>query len=55
MDVFMKIHSNRFLVDRDGEMKRKFAKQVGRDTLLNNICNDLIDFFDPDAIIDGEN
>jgi len=42
------------LIDRDGENKKKLSKQIGRDTLLNNICNDLIDYFDPESFIDGE-
>lgn len=52
-DVFLKIQSNPFLVDRLGEHKKKFVKQVGRDTLLSSICNDLMDFFEPDHFHDG--
>lgn len=47
-DTFLKLHSNPFLIDRTGEYRKKLCKQVGRDTLLNKVCNDLLDFFDPD-------
>jgi hypothetical protein len=54
-DIFLKIHSNPFLVDKESEYKRRLARQVGRDTLLNSICNDLVDFFDQQDSSDSNN
>ena len=51
-DVFLKIHANPFLVDRLGENKKRLSKQVGRDMILNRLCNDLIDYFEPDNFTD---
>lgn len=48
MDTFLKLHSNPFLIDRDSEIQAKLCKQHGRDTILNNIVNDLLDHFDPE-------
>ena len=47
-DVFLKIHNNPFLVDKDSDYKKKYCRQVGRENLLHKVCDDLYDFFDHD-------
>ena len=48
METYLKIHSNPFLIDKSSEYKKKNAKQIGRDSLLTRVCDDLLDFFDDD-------
>jgi hypothetical protein len=45
-DTFLKLHSNPFLVDRNSEHKRKQAKQIGRETLVSKVFEDLQEFFE---------
>lgn len=47
-DVYLKLHSNPFLIDKHSECKSKQNKQVGREDLLSKIAEDLFEFFDPD-------
>jgi hypothetical protein len=53
-ETFLKIHSNAFLVDRLGDHKKKLCKHVGRDTILNRLCNDIIDYFEPDNFTEDQ-
>lgn len=46
MDVFLKIHSNPFIIDRGSEFKKKHCKQIGREKLLHKVCDELFDYFE---------
>lgn len=46
MDCFLKIHSNPFIIDKNSDFQKRPMKQVGREQIMRNLSNDLIDYFD---------